>query len=132
MKRRLSNYEEIKGLYEVFEDYLLKGYELAFYNNLTTEKLTTKLLTTRTQRNELTVEVFYGGVLDYEGNGMDLFPADKDFDYISYSEAFKDIGLELTPGSMVCTFVVYNPLNDAEDDIVERYDYLIYLAPEDF
>ncbi len=123
--------DALRFLDEIFEDYLTKGYKLVFYDNLTTDKLTTELLTTRTQRNELTVEVFYGGVLNYEGDGMVFFCADEESNYISYREAFKDIGLELTPGSIVCTYAVYNPLNNGEDDIVERYDYLIYLAPEE-
>lgn len=119
--------DALRFLDEVFEDYLTKGYVLGLYDNLTTGKLTTELLTTRTQRNELVVEVIYGGVLSYKGDGMILFPTDEESNYISYREAFKDIDLELTPGSLVCTYVVYNPLNNAEDDIVERYDYLIYL-----
>lgn len=85
---------------------------------ISTDKLTTKKLTNRKDKT-LYIEVMSGTVLNKNGDGR-VDTKDPYYDYISY-KGIKGI----KKGDRIRTFCVYNPHNNYEDDIVERYDEFI-------
>lgn len=82
-----------------------------------TPDLTAEILETRAP-NTLIVERFEGVVVDAEGNGQHI---DNSNFYISYYR----LGDKLpAPGTEVVTYLVYNPMNNAIDDIIYRIDFI--------
>lgn len=81
---------------------------------VTPDGLTYKKLTHRKGRI-VYVEVCVGKVLDNKGNGKILNTRSK-YNYISYRR------LPYKKGTKVRTYLVYNPYNNHEDGIVERFD----------
>lgn len=73
-------------------------------------------LCNRADTNKIYVEIDNGIVLDDEGNG-EIYNANPDFNYICYS------GLGFDKGTEVTTYCVFNPDNNADDDIIARYDF---------
>lgn len=71
-------------------------------------------LTTRNGR--IYIEVINGVVLDDEGNGKQLNALPENGDYIAYNDKYK-------AGDKVISLFIYNPLSNAEDDIIARLDY---------
>ena len=70
-----------------------------------------------TNRNgRIYIEVVNGVVLDEEGNGKQLNALPDTGDYIAYNEKYK-------AGDKVISLFIYNPLTNAEDDIILRLDY---------
>lgn len=70
-----------------------------------------------TNRNgRLYIEVVNGVVLDDEGNGKQLNAIPDNGDYIAYNEKYN-------AGDKVVSIFIYNPLSNAEDDIIARLDY---------
>lgn len=83
-------------------------------------ELTADILENR--RGTTIVERCFGMVTDAEnGDGVMLNPADKEYDYIGY----RGISLPLSDGTVVLSYMVYNPNNEYVDDIVERYDFIL-------
>ena len=70
-----------------------------------------------TNRNgRIYIEVVDGVVLDDEYNGKQLNASPDINDYIAYNEKYK-------AGDKVTSLLIYNPLSNAEDDIILRLDY---------
>ena len=70
-----------------------------------------------TNRNgRIYIEVVSGIVLDEEGNGKQLNASPDNGDYIAYNEKYH-------AGDKVTSLFIYNPLSNAEDDIILRLDY---------
>ena len=70
-----------------------------------------------TNRNgRIYIEVVDGIVLDEEGNGKILNALPDNGDYIAYNEKYH-------AGDKVASLFIYNPLSNAEDDIILRLDY---------
>jgi len=66
------------------------------------------------------IEKCIGKCVDEKGNGKIINCRDKDYDYISYKcvDGVKS-------GDTIITYFIYNPENNAEDDIIERFDYIV-------
>ena len=85
---------------------------------INTDKLTTKKLVNRKDKT-LYIEVMSGTALNKKGDGR-VDTKDPYYNYISYN------GIKgIKKGSRIRTFCIYNPYNNYEDDIVERYDEFI-------
>lgn len=70
-----------------------------------------------TNRNgRIYIEVVNGVVLDEEGNGEILNALPDNGDYIAYNGKY-------SAGDKVTSLFIYNPLSNAEDDIILRLDY---------
>ena len=70
-----------------------------------------------TNRNgRLYIEVVDGVVLDDEGNGKQLNASSDSGNYIAYNDKYK-------AGDKIISLFIYNPLSNAEDDIIARLDY---------
>ena len=83
-------------------------------------ELTADILENR--RGTMVVERCFGVVTDAkQGDGRVLNPADKDYDYIGY----RGVYWPLSDGTVLLSYMVYNPDNGYIDDIVERYDLVL-------
>lgn len=99
------------------KDYYANADKLNFIEILDTDEVTLEVLENR--NGTLLIERVVGVVLDEDGNGK-AFVDDPYYNYISYE---KVAGAYV--GDVICTFLVYNPANNYEDDIIERYDFII-------
>ena len=83
-------------------------YETDYWNNLA--------ITERKDKRVLYVEVVYGEKVNEQGDGVVLNTAYTDYNYIHYDD-------DVPMNTIIVTFNLYNPYNNYEDDIIERYDY---------
>lgn len=81
--------------------------------NLTTETLTNRI-------GKIIIEKVIGKVLDNEGNGKILNTYDSYYNYINYRYVE---GFEIN--DIIVTYLIYNPFNNYEDDIICRYDFIL-------
>ena len=56
-----------------------------------------------------------------KGDGRILNTDNERYNYISYNGC----DLEYTTGTIIVTYLMYNPNTNYEDDIIERYDYIL-------
>lgn len=83
-------------------------------------ELTANILENR--RGTTVVERCFGRVTNAEqGDGKILNYADADYYYISYRGVYRP----LSDGTILLSYMVYNPDNGYVDDIVERYDFIL-------
>jgi hypothetical protein len=90
-----------------------------------TDDLTLDKIVTRQDRDALVIERLVGVVLNDAGDGRVLNTTDDYYNYISYSSV-----PGARTGDIVVTYCFYNPENDVEDDIIERYDTIICNAQD--
>lgn len=83
-----------------------------------TDELTTEIICGR--GDSILVEKLIGVCIDDEGNGQIIDQANPDYDYISYASVDG-----VSNGDVILTVCIYMPGNDYEDDIVDRFDYII-------
>ena len=95
---------------------LIKRNHIGVVRTYNAEDLTGEIL--RNRNGDIIIEKMIGTVVDKKGNGK-LYGMGK-YNYISY-KGVKGI----RKGDVVLTVVIYNPANNYEDDIVERFDYII-------
>lgn len=76
-----------------------------------------EVIETRANTDTVYIEIDKGVVLDEDGNGELQNAPNPEFNYISYA------GVNADPGTEITTYCVYNPDNNAEDDIIARYDF---------
>lgn len=101
--------------------------DLDFYNNLSeelniirvyeTDDLDYETLVNR--NGNIVIEKIIGLVLNDDGDGK-ILNTESEYDYISYNrvEGAK-------AGDIILTYCIYNPDTAYEDDILERFDYII-------
>ena len=85
------------------------------------DEITPKMLHDRAEHHRVIVERLIGIVTSKDGDGKILNTSDTEHDYISY----KDISLNYNVGTVMLTYLLYNPDTSYEDDILERYDYIL-------
>lgn len=95
---------------------LVKREKIGIVREYNTEDLTYDILANR--NGDIIIEKMIGTVVDKKGNGK-LYGMGK-YNYISY-KGVKGI----RKGDVILTICIYNPKNNYEDDIVERFDYII-------
>lgn len=125
-----SSTDPYKGTYlddslDLYENTYLDD-SLEFYQNIVEEldivkvydssELTLEILHNR--NGKIIIEKCIGEVITTRGDGMVLNSEEEYF--INYAR-IEDIKV----GDIVLTYFVYNPDTNAEDDIIERFDYVI-------
>ena len=95
---------------------LVRKESIATVRTYNAEDLTGEIL--RNRNGDIIIEKMIGTVTNRKGDGR-LMGVGK-YNYISY-KGVKGI----RKGDVVLTVVIYNPANNYEDDIVERFDYII-------
>lgn len=85
--------------------------EIYNHNELTADALCNR-------NGKIVIEKIIGKCIDEQGNG-EIIDEQSEYNYISYS------GLKIYPYDIVCTYLIYNPATNGEDDIIYRCDYVI-------
>lgn len=113
-----------------YEDELIADFseryerDVIIYNS---DELSLEMLENR--NGDVVIERCYGVVADAEdGTGKVLYPYDEDYDYISY---LRCKGFGIHEGTLMMTYLVYNPDNNYHDDIMDRFDCLVSRELED-
>ena len=79
------------------------------------------------RNGQVIIERCYGVVIDAENGACKVLnPYDEDYDYISYSRCEGVRG-----GTLMMTYLVYDPDTNYFDDIMERYDCVVSHELED-
>ena len=110
-----KNLESIKSRGEYYEDYAdtLDLIEVIDSNDLTIEALSNR-------NGKLVIERVIGIVEDAETGAGSVLNGDKNYYYISYDEVEG-----IHNGDIICSFIIYDPDTNYEDDIMLRFDYII-------
>ena len=75
----------------------------------------------RNRNGKIIIEKLLGKVINETGDGKILNPNDKDHDYISYKSHMEDFEV----GDIIVSYCIYNPDTAYDDDIIERFDYIV-------
>lgn len=89
-------------------------------------ELSDKIIESRKDSGELIIERSIGIVTDIKkdkASGIVINAFNPKYNYIGYSAVVN--AKDLHRGTMLVTYLVYNPKTNYIDDIVERYDYVI-------
>lgn len=97
-------------------DYYKYADSLGLIEIIDSNDLTLSMLQNR--NGKLVIERVIGVVTDAEtGKGNVLFNSNY---YISYADV-----PDIANGNVICTYLIYNPDTNYEDDIIARFDYII-------
>lgn len=96
---------------------LVRKERIGIIREYNAEDLTGNIL--RSRDGDIIIEKMIGTVTNKKGDGR-LMGVGNKYNYISY-KGVKDI----RKGDVVLTIVIYNPSTNFEDDIIERFDYII-------
>lgn len=121
----LSDY--MKSVGTEYEDTLIMDLSERFDGEIfiyDSNMLPTEVLENR--NGKVIVERCYGMVVSRDGDGRVLNPYDEDYDYISYRRCD-----DTREGTLMLTYLVYNPDTNYWDDIMERYDCVVSHELED-
>lgn len=119
----------INGHYRKIENGLidkLVDEGLTNYTVCDSSELTEKILGNRVGKT--IIERCFSLITSEAGDAQILNSADPDFSYISYRSYTEK---EIREGTVMLSFMVYNPENNYTDDITERYDFVLTREFED-
>ena len=93
---------------------------VVIYNS---QDLTAEILENRAGTGKTVVERVIGMVTneDRKGDGVVLNTTNTEYNYISYM----DVDFETRNGTIILTYLVFNPNSNYIDDVIERYDFLL-------
>lgn len=122
VRDRLTEHQKMQIAYDLPDNVIesAESYATATIEIWETDDLTLDEIVTRQDRDALVIERLVGVVLNDAGDGRVLNTTDDYYNYISYSSV-----PGARTGDIVVTYCFYNPENDVEDDIIERYDTII-------
>lgn len=115
----INSYEGIELNFEVdlVNEEVSEGETYRIYDP---DELTEEILCTRAESDVLIVERVIGQVTSgYDGKVLNT--SDTYYNYISYKYSF----LPIRDGTILVSYFIYNPMTNGEDDIVNRYDYIL-------
>lgn len=127
VRDRLTEHQKMQIAYDLPDNVIesAESYATATIEIWETDDLTLEDIVTRQDRDALVIERLVGTVLNENGDGRVLNTADPYYNYISYRSV-----PGARTGDIVVTYCFYNPENDVEDDIIERYDTIICNAQD--
>ena len=127
VRDRLTEHQKMQIAYDLPDNVIesAESYATATIEIWETDDLTLDEIVTRQDRDALVIERLVGVVLNDAGDGRVLNTTDDYYNYISYSSV-----PGARTGDIVVTYCFYNPENDVEDDIIERYDTIICNAQD--
>ena len=127
VRDRLTEHQKMQIAYDLPDNVIesAESYTTATIEIWKTDDLTLDAIVTRQGRDALVIERLVGVVLNDAGDGRVLNTTDDYYNYISYSSV-----PGARTGDIVVTYCFYNPENDVEDDIIERYDTIICNAQD--
>lgn len=89
----------------------------------------TEILENRIENDSIIIERVIGMVTNRnrEGDGIILNTSNTNYDYISY----RNVDFEINDGTIILTYLIYNPNTNYVDDVIERYDFVLDREYED-
>lgn len=92
------------------------------------DDLTAEILESRMNGDKVIIERVIGKVTDKRsGAGKIINTSDTYYNYISYS----NVDFHIEDGTIILTYLIYNPESNAVDDIVDRFDFVLDREWED-
>lgn len=85
-----------------------------------TDEVTEKMLTQRTEKRVI-IERVIAVITDGRNGDARILNTDSKYNYISY----KGSELPYKTGTVMLTYLMYNPKTTYTDDVIERYDYIL-------
>ena len=93
------------------------------YHIYSSDELTDEILTHRAEGNTLIVERVFAEITDSRPDLSD--GADGVILGTDYCISYRFMNVPVTEGTIMCTYLIYNPNNNYVDDIVNRYDFVL-------
>lgn len=116
--------QQVMPYYPIEDNFVMTIVELGYtnfhiYNSC---NVTGEMLRSRTQSEKIIIERVIALVTNAEREGdAKVLNTNGDYNYISYYGT----DLDYTTGTIMITYLMYNPETDYEDDIIERYDFVL-------
>lgn len=116
--------QKITPYYPIEDNYVMNMVEVGYSNFhiYDSRNVTGGMLANRTKSEKIIIERVIAMITnaDREGDAT-VLNTNGDYTYISYYGT----DLDYTTGTIMITYLMYNPETDYEDDIIERYDYVL-------
>ena len=116
--------QQVMPYYPIEDNFVMTIVELGYTNFhiYNSRNVTGEMLTNRTESDKIIVERVIAIITNKEREGdAKVLNTNGDYTYISYYGT----DLDYTTGTIMITYLMYNPETDYEDDIIERYDYVL-------
>jgi len=116
--------QKVTPYYPIEDNYVMNIVEVGYSNFhiYDSRNVTGEMLTNRTESDKIIVERVIAIITNKEREGdAKVLNTNGDYAYISYYGT----DLDYTTGTIMITYLMYNPETDYEDDIIERYDYVL-------
>ena len=116
--------QKVTPYYPIEDNYVMNIVEVGYSNFhiYDSRNVTGEMLTNRTESDKIIVERVIAIITNKEHEGdAKVLNTNGNYTYISYYGT----DLDYTTGTIMITYLMYNPETDYEDDIIERYDYVL-------
>ena len=116
--------QKITPYYPIEDNYVMNMVEVGYSNFhiYDSRNVTGGMLATRTKSEKIIIERVIAIITNRNREGdAKVLNTNGDYNYISYYGT----DLDYTTGTVMITYLMYNPETDYGDDIIERYDYVL-------
>ena len=116
--------QKVTPYYPIEDNYVMNIVDVGYSNFhiYDSRNVTGEMLTSRTESDKIIVERVIAIITNKEREGdAKVLNTNGNYTYISYYGT----DLDYTTGTIMITYLMYNPETDYEDDIIERYDYVL-------
>lgn len=122
--------QKITPYYPIEDNYVMNMVEVGYSNFhiYDSHNVTGGMLANRTKSEKIIIERVIAIITNRNREGdAKVLNTNGDYNYISYYGT----DLDYTTGTIMITYLMYNPKTDYEDDIIERYDFVLDRNYED-
>ena len=116
--------QKITPYYPIEDNYVMNIVEVGYSNFhiYDSHNVTGGMLANRTKSEKIIIERVIAIITNRNREGdAKVLNTNGDYNYISYYGT----DLDYTTGTVMITYLMYNPETDYGDDIIERYDYVL-------
>ena len=116
--------QKVTPYYPIEDNYVMNMVEVGYSNFhiYDSRNVTGGMLANRTKSEKIIIERVIAIITNRNREGdAKVLNTNGDYNYISYYGT----DLDYTTGTVMITYLMYNPETDYEDDIIERYDYVL-------
>ena len=116
--------QKVTPYYPIEDNYVMNMVEVGYSNFhiYDSRNVTSGMLANRTKSEKIIIERVIAIITNRNREGdAKVLNTNGDYNYISYYGT----DLDYTTGTVMITYLMYNPETDYEDDIIERYDYVL-------
>lgn len=116
--------QKVTPYYPIEDNYVMNMVKVGYSNFhiYDSRNVTGGMLANRTKSEKIIIERVIAIITNGNREGdAKVLNTNGDYNYISYYGT----DLDYTTGTVMITYLMYNPETDYEDDIIERYDYVL-------